>query len=679
MQIETKIAGNDDKTNKINRIKLYLQSLNKQEALQLITLALCIQVFLEILNHRSISGGLGFVISNPLMFLFNVFLILFTLSFTGLTTRRTILLAILSVLWLGLGMANFIVQSFRLTPLSAMDFYFYESKWKEILQYLNIPLLILVLSILAAVIGVLIYLWKSLQKSKRNIKLSILIMGISTAFMAVTSALALRSGALSNHFGNLMEPYKDYGFAYCFANSIIDRGIKITGDYNEQRMDELLIKLEKNTTNVDNAGKAASQPNIILIQLESFFDANYLSEVTYSENPVPNFTKLKEEYTSGFLTVPVYGAGTINTEFEVLTGMSTEFFGTGEYPYRTILNSTTSESICYNLTELGYRNYILHNNTATFYNRNEVFPMLGFDHFVSIEYMHGVEHNLLGWSKDKVLTAEIQKALEADAAKDFIYAISVQPHGTYPTTPTEPTKIRLNENSDLEESYKNQLEYYVNQLTQTDQMIKELTDRIAKFDEPTVIVFFGDHLPPLNIDNEDVAKHNKYQTEYVLWSNYSMEKEHKDLTAYQLNAYVLERIGYDNGMLTKLHQNFSDREDYLEDLELLQYDMLYGNRYIFDGEYPHLRKEMKMGIYEPEIHDLSIEGDAVIVKGSNFTPWSVVFINDLAKDTTYLDENTLQIPYEELTEEDLYVAQVTDKGEVLSQGKEYDWRTSYQE
>ena len=95
-----------------------------------------------------------------------------------------------------------------------------------------------------------------------------------------------------------------------------------------------------------------------MLQLESFFDPTHMKDLEFSEDPVPNFRKLKEEFSSGYLTVPSVGAGTANTEFEVITGMNLEYFGPGEYPYKTILRKTTAESINYNLKDIGYRTFL---------------------------------------------------------------------------------------------------------------------------------------------------------------------------------------------------------------------------------------------------------------------------------------------------------------------------------
>lgn len=88
---------------------------------------------------------------------------------------------------------------------------------------------------------------------------------------------------------------------------------------------------------------------------------------------VPNFHKLYQNYTSGYLEVPVVGAGTANTEFEILTGMGMQFFGLGEYPYKTILKQTNCESIASDLSEIGYGTHVVHNNGGNFYSRRNAF------------------------------------------------------------------------------------------------------------------------------------------------------------------------------------------------------------------------------------------------------------------------------------------------------------------
>ena len=87
--------------------------------------------------------------------------------------------------------------------------------------------------------------------------------------------------------------------------------------------------------------------------------------------------------------------------------MSQHDFGVSEYPYKTVLKSKASESICNDLAQIGYTSHAVHNNTATFYGRNKVFSNLGFDTFTSVEYMNNITLNPNGWAKDDVMVDEI--------------------------------------------------------------------------------------------------------------------------------------------------------------------------------------------------------------------------------------------------------------------------------
>ncbi|MDF2842696.1 MAG: Arylsulfatase [Herbinix sp.] len=676
--------------------------LDKHTILSLIGLSSIIVLLIEMLSRRSITQGFYFIIENPVMFLFNILIVLFTLTISMLFPKRNFTLVLFTVIWLGLGIANFIILGYRSTPLTAMDFYLLKSVFSIISVYLDTVKMVLISVVLLSVVAVMLFMFRKFKKYKIQFRLPLLIIGVTSVSMIFLSTFALKVSALSEDFDNLPDAYEDYGFAYCFSNSVIERGISKPDNYSKEEIDRILqnIKNASKDTLVDENGittqedeQAEIKPNIIMIQLESFFDVNNLLDYSFSENPVPNFTNLKENYSHGYLTVPAYGAGTVNTEFEIISSMSLNFFGTGEYPYRTILQSTTSESICYDLAARGYRSSILHNNTGTFYRRNAVLPMLGFNNFASLEYMNERESNPTGWTKDKVLEGEIFKALEADEARDFIYTITVQSHGIYQHTPIKENIIRAYEDLDkrlklgipkenseeylesedavVSESHLNEIQYYVNQLNETDKFVGSLVDKLSTYDEPTVLVLYGDHLPPLSFEEEDVINANKFQTEYVIWSNFPMEKQQKDLNAYQLSPYVMEMIGYEDGILTQFHQRLSNSPTYEEDLKMLQYDMLYGDKYVFDGVNPYEPTQMKMGILDVKINQVSEEQDVLIISGENFTPSSVVYFGEDAKNTTYVDENTLTIPIEDITDVSITVAQTTDGGTVLSQSEPY--------
>lgn len=424
-------------------------------------------------------------------------------------------------------------------------------------------------------------------------------------------------------------------------------------------------------------------PNIIFLQLESFFDVKYIKNFSASEDPIPFFTSLKEKYPSGFLEVPSIGAGTANTEFECITGMNLDLFGPGEYPYKTIIKDHTCESLAYILKNLGFSTTAMHNNDGVFYGRNEVFANLGFDRYVSMEYMNNLEYNELNWAKDRVLTEQIMKVLTTTEEQDFIYAISVQGHGAYPEEPLlAETVLDVQLPEELSEYYYQYL-YYIHQLKEMDNFLKELMLNLKAYREDVVLVLYGDHLPSLGLTDELLSNENSFQTEYVIWSNFDLTAGDRNLQSYQLSAGVLQMLGIEEGIMTKYHMYRVDEDDYLENMQLLMYDMLYGNLEMFDGVNPYKAINMQMGleeicIEETYIKDSLVEGDEPLlyVRGQNFTEWSKIVINQEEAETIFLTKELLVTTTIPESEDGVYYVKVCQKGNyeiALSETKETEY------
>ena len=589
------------------------------------------------------------------------------------------------MIWLTGGITNGIVLNNRVTPFTANELKLISSTFDILQKYFTkFEMGLIIIGIVVALIGVVIAFFKAPKsKNKVNYKrnIPILIAGI-LSFLLLTQG-ALKTNIISSYFGNIAFAYLDYGFPYCFTNTLLNTGIERPINYSKENIDKLAeTLLPTNDTEIDNSHLMASndntlvpqkqKPNIIMLQLESFFDPTHMMNLEFSEDPVPNFRKLKEQFSSGYLHVPSIGAGTANTEFEIISGMNLEFFGAGEYPYKTILRKTTAESINYDLKDLGYSTHAIHNNKGTFYTRQKVFKMLGFDTFTSIEYMNIEETTPTGWAKDKYLTKSIIDALNSTENQDYIYTISVQGHGDYPDTPIENhSKITV---SGLEDpSRLTSFEYFTNEIHEMDQFIGELINALSLINEDTVLVMYGDHLPTLDIEDGELSNGDIFQTEYVIWNNFGLEKQDTNIEAYQLGAHVLNQLDIHHGTLINYHQQYQDSADYQQNLKLLQYDMLYGERYIYDGINPYEPTKIKMGVNEISISDVyNDEQGNFIIKGQNFTDYSRLKINDSTYETTYIDPNTLMVTDYTLNESDTFaIQQVTVTNHVLSTSSKY--------
>ena len=629
-------------------------------------LSVILNTLVEMLSRRSIFGGLEAFSVHPVMFRYNAFIISMTLSVCVLFRRRIFVITLASLFWLACGITNCVLLSFRTTPFSAVDLQILSSVMGVINVYLNSFEMFLIAAALAAVAAALIVLFIKTPRTKGQIHY---IKACSILGALLTSALVINDAAIaaesdSSNFPNIADAYEDYGFVYCFSNSILDTGIDKPEDYSDLTMTASSAEIG----NDKGMHSPAIHPNIVVVQLESFFDVNLVKDMTFSENPLPNFTALKESCTHGYLTVPSIGAGTANTEFEILSGLSLDFFGASEYPYKTVLKTTPCESICYNLADYGYSSHAIHNNDGTFYDRHKVYPQLGFDSFTSIEYMQNVEYNPIGWADDSVIVQSVTDALDSTESSDFVFAVSVQPHGKYPSEMPEnaPEKIKITQKRDeMTEEQSTAFTYYVNQIYETDEFIGELTAAVEAYSEPVVLVLYGDHLPNLSLEDENLENGNLLQTEYVVLSNFGFNPESKDLTAYQLSAYICGELGFGGGYLSSYNRNHSDDAGYPEKMQDIGYDMLFGEQYAFGG---YESAEMRMGIKDISVSDYKIADDAALyVYGENFTEYSFITVNERKIETVLIDENTLSSDDAELEQGDIIaVAQAGKDGEILS-------------
>lgn len=631
-------------------------------------LAFGLELVLEMLGRRSIIDGFLFMVNSPIVFAYNISIIFFTLLFALFTRKRVFAMSTISIVWIACGIVNFVVLGYRVTPFAAIDLLMVKDALTMLDVYFTKPQqVLLVIVIIAAITGLVILFKKTPRfEGARKVKRTMLACVIAWIIVSIFTNFNVKNNIISDDFANLGMAYKDYGFAYCFTNSIVDNGISKPDDYSEEVMNSIQEELD-NGVMTDGQVKT---PNVIYIQLESFFDPKGLNGISFSEDPVPTFTKLKEEYPSGYLQVPALGAGTANTEFEVLSGIKSSYFGAGEYPYKTTVNKVPSETICSVFKNHGYGAYAIHNNRGSFYDRINVYDQMGFDSFISLEYMYNVEYTSTGWAKDATLVDDIMKCLEDTEHQDFVYTISVQGHGKYPVgSDTCEDHIQIEyENQEMFEP----MHYYVNQIYEMDLMIADLIDRLDSYGEDYVLVLYGDHLPTLDITDEQLKDSNVFQTEYIIVNNIGIEDEDENLYSYELSTKVLENLNMPMGYAHEAQVYYEDSQELEDKLCLIAYDMLFGEQYIYDGEIPVPEPHIRRGVSDITIEIVKKEGDHILIKGENFNTFSKIYEDDNELETIYVDATTLMVEeYTPESGETYTVKQVDKSGHILSTTLEY--------
>lgn len=638
-------------------------------------LSMFVVFLVEFASRWDVVESFKFITLTPLVFVYNSFIVFASLTLVYMFRRRGFARVLICSFWIILGIINGIVLSNRVTPFGFADLAVisdlttmlktYVSPLMAVLIVIGVTLFIFVCSI--------IYAKGPIYKGKQR-RIVSLISILSIIFMAIPfiTSIAQERNVVASYFTNIAQGYKDYGFVYAFSSGVVNRGMSKPDGYDEEVIAALqeAVASEKAITTVTSE----NGPNIITVLLESFVDPYEYNFMTYSQDPTPFFHYLEDNYTSGYMITPVVGAGTANAEFEILTGMKLQYFGTGEYPYKTILKEIDCESIAAVMKSLGYGTHAVHNNGGKFYSRDNAFSMMGFDSFTSKEMMNITDFTPTDdWAEDSILAEEIIKTLTStENQPDLTYGITVGSHGVY--AEEEVLENPYCEVYGLEsEADTNKWTYYMHQINKTDQFMQDLCAGLNALDEDTIVVFWGDHLPTMGLEDSDMVSGDIYKTKYVTWNNFGLEEDDKDLYAYQLMSDILNTIGVHEGTMVSYHQTQADREyqDYIDGIEMLQYDILYGERYCYEnGVTPYPPTKIVMGVDRVYINDMYLSKEVknrVVIEGSGFTQWSRVFVNGEKVGTEYVSDTEIMISTTRVKSGDeIIVKQLGAKSSVFS-------------
>ena len=652
--------------------------LNKHALLTHIPLSLAMCFALEWMSQHSFMEAMNFVVNHTGAYLYNSFLIFSVYNLVFLTKRKTFLRMVISAVFVMLGIINCVILFNRVTPFGFTDL----SMIGDLLTMQNTNYFTAdqaAMSVVAigiyALLMVRLFIKGAQQKPKYPFWLRLTLVVFCFVTIPFSTRFLQNNGVLTSYFGNLAQGYKNYGYLYGFATSILDRGMSKPKDYSDETVKSILKKTDMGENTIDEE----NLPNIVVVLLESYYDVSEADFIETSEDPMPFFHYLEENYSTGHCTVPVVGAGTCNSEFEVLTGMSCQFFGPGEYPQKTVLKQTNVESVADILGEIGYGTHVVHNNGGNFYSRANAFSMMGFDTFTCKEMLDITDYTPLGsWPLDDILIPATMDAMNSTESSDFVYTITVGTHGDYPTYQViEDPAIEVNAKGKTEEQNW-QWEYYINMLHNMDTWMKNYVEALNSTGEDTLLIMFGDHLPTMGLTEEEIATGDLYQTKYVTWNNFGMEKDDMDLTTYQLVSEYLDRLGIHGGTMVDYNQYQTNAgvdassDEYLEDLEMLQYDLLYGERYAYDQGDPYPSSDLIMGINDVVIDAAYLYGDKLHIYGDNFTKWSKVYVNGEKVTTSYESGQVLTISADSIENGDtICVCQVGSSSTIFRSSNDY--------
>lgn len=463
------------------------------------------------------------------------------------------------------GLVNHYVMEFRSTPFVPWDIFSINTAFSVAGNYNYMPSVRLV--VVTIIFCVLIFLVRFLDyKLQIRFRFRVLSSG------AICVLLVLFGKSVQNEefqLKNNLYPYlftpsvmtKYNGLAVTFTMDMAYVVVDKPSDYSVNSAKELLEQYSEETTNKEIEGE---YPNIIVIMDEAFSDVSVLGEFDTNEDYMPFVRSMlngAENTVSGYLNVSVCGGNTANTEFEFLTGDTMAFLPTGSIPYQQYIKRKVP-SIAGYLSELGYDTYAQHPYYGSGWEREKVYPLLGFDkmNFVEDYVPRTIVRQYVSDESDfDMIIRTFEQKEEGKPA--FIFNVTMQNHGGYTSEYDDFV------NDVCATGVDNQaLNQYLSLVRLTDEKLRELVEYFDNQEEDTIIVFFGDHQPSDSVvapiwklngkDSGSLSKEDselRYMVPYFIWANYDIdEAQNVDTSVNYLGAKMLQYAG----VPTSEYQNF---------------------------------------------------------------------------------------------------------------------------
>ena len=495
--------------------------------------------------------------------------------------RMTTALRIELAFALAFGLTNHYVMAFRSTPFVPWDLLSVRTAASVAQNYDFTPTpRMIVVTVLFVLLMVAVRVLRKVPRIKLPIRLgSAVLCGLALCLFVNT----LQQETFQNKhylYPFLFTPAymtKVNGMAVTFAMDLAYVAVDKPEGYSAEEAQKTLEQYgntdnvfaddEENTNDSKNRGEDANNkdlPNIIVIMDEAFSDLAVVGDLETNEDYMPFMHKMQQgaDHTiTGYAQVSVCGGNTANSEFEFLTGNTMSFLPSGSIPYQQYITKDTPSLASY-LASLGYETYAQHPYYASGWNREKVYPLLGFEHLNFIDDYANKTYVRKYVSDD----ADMQHIIDTyenkeDGKPAFIFNVTMQNHGGYTDAFSDLSEDvhATNYNSEV-------LDRYLSLIRLTDQSLEKLVDYFSNVDEKTVIVFFGDHqpsdtvaaqvqdsmlLPGESVPDEQLRK--RYQVPYLVWANYDIDGATQQNTSLNyLSAEVLKAAG----VPTDAYQNF---------------------------------------------------------------------------------------------------------------------------
>ena len=587
----------------------------KEMKSEIITILLGITVFLilDIFYYLINIGTISFIRNNEL-FTLVISTIVFSFGFSAFKKSSKSLKFCYIIIFL-IGIINLIKINIMNEPLYLSDIVFIRRIGRLFnlvtgnLSLKVVVKLIVIAGIYGGILALLYFLSKKYEVTINNkkIRISIIIIDIVILIALFFPTLTLKNIYLKVFFqndkfldfagyGTNNHYYAMYGCTQGTYGVFLNSIKSVPKDYNED-------SLEKELKAIDNLNDEnfLGNPNIIVVLSESFFDVDKISEVKFDKEITTNFDIIKESQYCVNTISPSYGGMSENAAFELLTGGNMSFFPKGYIPITWLYNKKESNEITSIVNLLKQNGY---NSKTTFvedyYHSEKSYKKMGFDEYVELNSIDkNIDYN------DEYITNKIIEDLKNSNGKMFNVYSTFENHLPYNEEKYDNYDVNII-NSSLSEEDSKTIRAYAQGIYNSDKQLGRLNEFVQSFEEPTIVVFLGDHLPFLYNSNygnvlvklnyfndendEKLSTFRKYNIECLVFSNYNMEdfKIPEYLGMDQILPYIVNRMDIKKNNFYKWLENSSD-------------SLAGFNRYIFMDKMGNLFYEEEL---TPNIKDI---------------------------------------------------------------------------
>lgn len=557
------------------------------------------------------------IISDPpsmfnLLFLCTIYL--FFIALTG----RVLATFITGILMITLTVANFCKFKYFDEPFYPWDTYILKDAITISKEYVNLP--IVISSLIVLLIGFIVLL--VLKKNARDFfrpKIMLNLFPAAIAMILINGMIVSSPKDLAKF--DIIESWyigKDEMLAngllvqnYLYIKNYNKYVLSAPDGYSKETMEEINNRL---ANKFPEDTKPTTKPNIVLIMNESFWDPTKFNSVDFSEDIMRGFRK----YEKGEIISPAIGGGTANVEFEALTGLSNYFMGQGVLVYNVYIRRDTPGVVSV-LKDNGYETIAIHPFMPEMYNRNKVYKFFQFDKYISVDSFNR-DTDLKGpYVSDDKLTDKVLEILSESSNPKFIFALTMQNHDPY-INKYQNLEVTA-ESEKLTEEEESMLSTYAEGVRDGSDALDKLITALKDSPTPTLVYFFGDHLPRLGTVNDMRDIYNRlnpeddtyqkdirtYTTPYASWSNFKETRYFEEPFSpshialeilrdsgvdYPSYFNVLEGLKKDNLFLQKMLSKNVDQDDqYIKDYKMIEYDLILGNQYLTKTESERGSKE----------------------------------------------------------------------------------------